>query len=136
MGELEMELALLREENARLKVERHRPPDAGRIIERMRHLRRDHSAEEHDEEASCSDRAPQPMGECLAIRDGLLEACQDVQQAIHEVRGRLGALSVDLRDGGGDRARPSPMPVPDAEEIDVELVAGAQAVSSLAQNAA
>ena len=33
-----MELALLREENARLKVERHRAPDSGRIIERMRHL--------------------------------------------------------------------------------------------------
>lgn len=38
LGDLEMELALLREENARLKVERHRPPDAGSVIERMRHL--------------------------------------------------------------------------------------------------
>lgn len=133
MGELEMELALLREENARLKVERHRPPDAGRIIERMRHLRRDHSAGGQDEHP---DRGSQPMGECLAIRDGLMEACEDVQLAIREVRGRLGALSVDLRDGGGDRVRPNPMPVPDVEEIDVELVAGAQAVSSLAQHAA
>src|SRR5450755_84657 len=38
MGELETELALLREENAWLKVERQRPADAGRIVERMREL--------------------------------------------------------------------------------------------------
>jgi len=135
MGELEMELALLREENARLKVERHRQPDTGRVIERMRDLRLEHIAEGDDEEAaSRSDR--QPLEECLAIRDGLMDACQDVQRAIEGVRGRLGALSVDLREGAGDRARPNPMPDTHAEEIDVEMTVGAQASSSLAQNAA
>src|ERR1700730_14973390 len=48
MADLEMELALLREEDARVKVERHRAPDAGRVIERMRHLGQARQVEQLD----------------------------------------------------------------------------------------
>jgi hypothetical protein len=136
VGELEMELALLREENARLKVERHRPPDAGRIIERMRDLGQEHPAEQGDGEASRLDHTGQATGECLTTRDDLVVACQEVQQAIEGVRGRLGALSVDLQEGIGDRARPAPIAVSDAEGVDLGLAAQARASSGLAQNVA
>jgi hypothetical protein len=88
MKELEMELSLLREENARLKVERHRPPDAGRVIERMRHLGAEHGREESALDPNALEAA-QTMHECLAIRDGLVAACQEVQQAMQGIRGRL-----------------------------------------------
>jgi hypothetical protein len=136
MGELEMELALLREENARLKVERHRPPDSGQVIERMRDLGREHSAGGQGEAVRPTEAghgAGQAIVECLAMRDGLMEACQDVQEAIGGVRERLGALAVDLQDGGGG---PNRIAVPAAEEIDAELAVGVRASSSLAQNAA
>ena len=136
-----MELSLLREENARLKVERHRPPDAGRVIERMRHL--GGHAEERGESAELGEpsaRTPQAaraMEECLAIRDGLVLACQEVQQAMQGIRGRLGALSVDLQDGAHEHPRrPAPAPVAVAEELDGELAVEAPVASSLAQNAA
>ncbi len=135
MDELEMELSLLREENARLKVERHRPPDAGRVIERMRDLGREHPAGERDGEIAQPDRAGQAIVECLAMRDGLVAACQEVQQAIQGIRGRLGALSVDLQDGTGDRARPNRI-ASGAGEVDLELPVEARVPSSLAQNAA
>ena len=43
------------------------------------------------------------MVECLAIRDGLVEACREVQQAMQGLRSSLSGLSVDVKatDGGG-----------------------------------
>ncbi len=136
MGELEMELALLREENARLKVERHRPPDAGLVIERMRDLGHERAAERQDEEAVRPAGAGQAIVECLAMRDGLLEACQEVQQAMQEIQGRLGALALDPQGRVGDRARAKRVTVPDAEDVDVDLAVGAQAASNFARNVA
>jgi hypothetical protein len=95
LEELEMELALLREENARLKVERHRPPDAGRVIERMRHLGGDGGGEGGQPAAASA------IEDCRAMRDGLLDACHEVQLAMQGIRGRLGELAVDLQDGVG-----------------------------------
>jgi hypothetical protein len=95
LGELEMELALLREENARLKVERHRPPDPGRIIDRMRDLRQEPHAGEAD------DAVARVAIECLALRAGLLEACQEIQQAMQGMQSRLGTLSVAVEARGG-----------------------------------
>jgi len=115
-----MELALLREENARLKVERHRPPDAGRVIERMRHLGRERSAEE----AAPPEGAGQSIAECQAMRDGLIGACQEVQRAMQGIRGRLGELSVDLQEGVEARAKPNLIAVSDTDEVDVELAGG------------
>jgi hypothetical protein len=133
LGELEMELALLREENARLKVERHRPPDAGRVIERMRHL---------GDGESIEPAAANAIDDCRAMRDGLIIACHEVQLAMQGIRGRLGELAVDLQDevvehvGVGDRAIPDPIAVSAVGEIDVEPAVGAQASPGLIQSAA
>jgi hypothetical protein len=99
LGELEMELALLREENARLKVERHRRPDPGRIIDRMRDLRQESHAGQAD------DAVARALIECLALRAGLLEACQEIQQAMQGMQSRLGTLSVAVEARGADQER-------------------------------
>ncbi len=106
MGELETELALLREENAWLKVERHRAPDAGRIVERMRELAQASEAQAQQSASSETSDAAQAMVECVAIRDGLLEACEEIQQAMQGIRSRLSGLSVDVQGKNGDRQRP------------------------------
>jgi hypothetical protein len=49
-GDLELNLLLLREENARLKEERHRPPDVGTMIEQMRRIAVERSEDELSDE--------------------------------------------------------------------------------------
>jgi uncharacterized small protein (DUF1192 family) len=135
MGELETELALLREENARLKVERHRPADAGHVIERMRSLRQESPAEQRDGAAPRAAEA-QMIAECLAVRDGLMEACQEVQQAMQGIRSKLGALAGDIQHRAGDRAKPNRLTVSAVETLDIELAVAAEASSGLAQRVA
>jgi hypothetical protein len=86
---LETELALLREENATLKVDGHRPADTGRIIDGMRELRESAQNTEVLVEA--------------ATRDGLLDACREIQQAMQGMRRRLNELPLD-----GDRGLTDP----------------------------
>jgi hypothetical protein len=95
MGELETELALLREENAQLKVERHRPADVGHVIERMRSLRLQTSGATVGESAAPGEEL-QTIAACLAMREGLMEACQEAQQAMQGIRAKLGALAGDI----------------------------------------
>jgi hypothetical protein len=130
MGELEMELALLREENARLKVEHHRPSDVGRVIERMRNLGLAFPAERRGEGGSEDREDAHAMLECLAVRDGLVEACHEVQQAMQAMRSRLSGLSLDAHGGARDRAMAAPAVVPAADELDLELATGARASSN------
>ncbi len=143
MGELEMELSLLREENARLKIEHHRAPDTGRVIERMRQL-----GEEREDEIASEDQSPasetaQAIVECLAIRDALLEACSDIQQAMQGIRGRLGALSSDALEPSSNQKVAAQIE-PAQAELDLELALGATAtepgdlsdLSDLSQSAA
>jgi hypothetical protein len=118
LGELEMELALLREENARLKVERHRPPDAGSVIERMRHLGGESPTESRDEAAGPGSSG-QAVEDCLAMRDGLIAACHEVQLAMQGIRGRLGELSVDdLQDGVAESTGSAHLAVDEAKLLD------------------
>lgn len=84
LEELETEVALLREENAWLKVERQRPPDLGRILERARSLAQ---AEE--------DPAQQ--------REGLLAACGEIKQAVQRVGQRLSGLTIAAEEAGEAR---------------------------------
>jgi hypothetical protein len=130
MGELEMELALLREENARLKVERHRPPNVGRVIERMRNLGPVFPPERRGEDGSEDREAAHAMLECLAVRDGLVEACHEVQEAMQAMRSRLSGLSLDAHGGAWDRAISAPAVVPAPNELDLELAAGTRASSN------
>jgi hypothetical protein len=135
-GELETELALLREENAWLKVERHRPADTGRIVESMRELGQAPHVPAGETEASAAEDPARTMVECLAIRDGLLEACKEVQQAMQGLRSRLTGLSVDVNARTGNRAGRNPISTPSTEGADLELAGETRANSDLSKNAA
>jgi hypothetical protein len=128
-GELEMELALLREENARLKVERHRPADPGRIIERMRNLRQEPGAVPADDGLSRS------IVECLALRDGLLEACQEIQQAMQGMQSRIGTLSVTVEAKDRQLRTGRPAAGVAAEDVDLARDAGLAVNADLARGA-
>ncbi len=133
MGELEAEITLLREENARLKVDRHRPTDAGHVIERMRSIRPEPATARHDGEGTPPAHV---IAECLAVRDGLMDACQEVQQAMQGIRGRLGALAGDIQGRTGDRPLPASLAASAVEAMDLELTVAADASPEFAQNAA
>lgn len=85
LEELETEVALLREENAWLKVERHRPPDLGRILERARSL-------------------AQPGESPAQEREGLLAACGEIKQAVQGIGRRLSGLTIAAEESAEARA--------------------------------
>lgn len=88
--DLRLQVMLLREENARLKAARHKPVDTGSMIERMRTLAQSGTElEQLDESWSV-------LAECLALREGLDQACIEIQAAISSVRERLGSLGVGV----------------------------------------
>jgi hypothetical protein len=134
MDELEAEITLLREENARLKIERHRPTDAGHVIERMRSIRPESATARLDGEGAAP--PAQVIAECLAIRDGLMEACQEVQRAMQGIRGRLGALAGDMQGRAGDRAMNARLAASTVEALDIDLAVAADVSPALAQSAA
>jgi hypothetical protein len=123
LAELEMELALLREENARLKVEQHRPADAGRMIDRMRHFERTHCSGQPDQ-AGGADRGPaEAVEELVLMRDGLVEACREIQRSSQAIRGRLTGLSAAVESESPRHvlARPAVVPPPAVAPFDVAL---------------
>jgi hypothetical protein len=89
---LKLQVVLLSEENARLKAERRRPSDIGTLIDQMREL----GAQEGPGEVV--DEAWTMLSECLVMRQGLEQACAEIQAAIVGVRERLGSLTVRLED--------------------------------------
>ncbi len=44
--------------------------------------------------------------ECLVMRDGLLDACREIEQTMEAVHHRLGALPVTVQAGAGERSAP------------------------------
>jgi hypothetical protein len=136
MSELETELALLREENARLKVERHRPADAGRVIERMRSIRQDAPGAQREDGTPSGADGGQALAELLALRDGLMDACQEVGQAMQGIRGRLETLTGEIHSRTGERAMSERLAVPTAEAMDDEPGSVEEGSSELAQSVA
>jgi hypothetical protein len=136
MGQLETELALLREENAQLKVERHRPADAGHVIERMRSLRVRPSTERQAGEGGQSSDVTDAIGECLAVREGLMVACQEVQQAMQGIRGRLGALAGNIHNRPGARPGPDAIASAIVESVEMEPSVALESPSELAKSVA
>ena len=89
---LKLQVMLLSEENARLKSERHRPSDVGTLIDQMRELG------DQEGPGEVLDEAWTMLSECLVIRQGLEQACVEIQAAIAGVRERLGSLTIRLDD--------------------------------------
>jgi hypothetical protein len=82
-SELRLQLMLLREENARLKSARHQPASPGSVIDRVRVLGTPAT------DAEDLDNAWALLSDCMRIREGLDEACLEIQSAIDSVRDRL-----------------------------------------------
>lgn len=86
--QLEAELALLREENARLAIRARSAADARPWDERIRAL-----VPGGEPSAQAGERAMELLTECQLLRGALVEACRDVEAAMGEIRGRLEALA-------------------------------------------
>jgi len=89
--ELEREVALLREENARLRVARERTGDRPvneRVLGALRLLRDDDAADPADDDGG-GDEAWQLLTECMLLRDGLVDACGELERGARELRRRL-----------------------------------------------
>lgn len=82
--QLESELALLREENARLKVKQVRAERS--LTERVRELLPPH------DEAGSADETWELLTDCLLLRDGLIDACREIELGVRATRERLDAL--------------------------------------------
>jgi hypothetical protein len=88
---LETELALLREENARLRFERAQRPDAGSLVERLRALS---EAQPHNEDHR--DAAWHLIGEALVMREVLVDVCKEIGQTTITLQTRLANLGLEL----------------------------------------
>jgi len=64
-------------------------PDRGQFSERV-----------YEEAQSLVEETWSVLTECLGIRDGLLEACREVEEAMGSMQRRLGALSVAIDSKG------------------------------------
>jgi hypothetical protein len=95
---LKLQVMLLSEENARLKAACHRPSDIGTLIDQMRLLG------VQEDEGEVLDEAWTMLSECLVIREGLEQACIEIQSAIGDVRARLGSLAIRFDDATPVRA--------------------------------
>jgi hypothetical protein len=103
---LEAELALLREENARLKVDAAKPPGPGRAIERLRGVVEIASAQPAANEADRADEAWQALSEATMLREVLADVCVEVQNAIAAVHTRLQAVASPETSDGASVAPP------------------------------
>jgi hypothetical protein len=92
--QLEAEVALLREENARLKIRGARGGGERPWDERMRDL-----VPGEQPPDLRGDDAWALLTECQVLRTALVDACRDVEAAMAQIRGRLEALPEPGRGG-------------------------------------
>ena len=85
--DLQAELVLLREENARLKAAPHRGPDIAGLLARARAL----PAADSDPD-SAADESTRLVVEGLVMRQSLLEICREIERAMVTFEARLNAL--------------------------------------------
>jgi hypothetical protein len=90
--DLKVQLMLLREENARLKMANRRDSDIGTLIGQLRHLGSTAG------ETEIGDEVWSLLTELLVIREGLERACIEIEASILTVHERLRLLSVKFDD--------------------------------------
>ena len=88
--DLKLQVMLLREENTRLKAARYKPADPGSVIEQVRVLA------DSDGMGDLLDETWDVLAECLALREGLDRACEEIENAISSVRERLRRLGAKI----------------------------------------
>jgi hypothetical protein len=92
LEELEREVALLREENARLKLARERAADRP-VNERLRAAFAAASAGDGDD--GDGEDPWEVLTECMLLRETMLDACRELERGAAELRTRLETLLVD-----------------------------------------
>jgi hypothetical protein len=95
--ELEQEIALLREENARLKLAREHAEDRP-LNERLRAALA--AAGNGGETDSDGEEPWEVLTECMLLRETMLDACRELERGAAELRTRLETL---LNDGSPER---------------------------------
>jgi len=98
LEQLEREVALLREENARLKLAREHAEDRP-VNERLRAAL---AAASPDGERDPDSEEPwEVLTECMLLRETMLDACRELERGAAELRTRLETL---LADGSAERS--------------------------------
>jgi len=87
------ELALLREENARLSAAAHEPASLGRLVARARAL----GAARDDSDDG--DDAAQLLIDGVVLRESLLEVCGELERSIAAVKARLDGIGHEVGSG-------------------------------------
>ena len=94
IAELEAELALLREENARLKFEKAKASDAASVVDVVRAAAAARTVRDEDLE----DEAWHVLAETVTIRTALVQVCEEIEAGVRSLRERLAALGSDIPD--------------------------------------
>lgn len=97
LEELEQEVALLREENARLKLAREHAEDRP-LNERLRAALA--AASDGGERDPEGEEPWEVLTECMLLRETMLDACRELERGAAELRTRLETL---LADGSAER---------------------------------
>jgi hypothetical protein len=84
---LQAEIALLREENARLKADEHQLPGLGTLLAHARAL-----PTAIDGHAEATDEAAGMLVETMVIRQALLDACAQIELSMAAVKTKLDGL--------------------------------------------
>jgi hypothetical protein len=87
METLQAEIALLREENARLKADAHQLPGLGTLLAHARAL-----PSAIDGRAEATDEAAEMLVETMVIRQALLDACAQIELSMAAVKTKLDGL--------------------------------------------
>lgn len=89
--QLEQEVALLREENARLRVARERTADRP-VNERVRDMLPLLRAQANGADEDDGDEPWELLTECMLMRDSLADACWEIERGARELRRRLESI--------------------------------------------
>lgn len=96
LQEARAELALLREENARLSAAVHEPANLGRLVARARALAAAQDGRDGGDEVA------QMLIDGVVLRESLLEVCRELERSIAAVKARLDGIEHEA--GFGSRA--------------------------------
>lgn len=93
--ELEVEVALLREENTRLKL-KHQRARSRPVHERV------HELLPHRADGATDGEPWELLADCWLLREDLTDACREIERSVRETRKRLESIALD-----GQRDAPS-----------------------------
>ncbi len=100
LDSMEAEIALLREDNARMRIGQAKPPDAGRLVERLRVLA---EVKHHGEGGPLQiddqgDEIWQILSEAMLVRSVLIDVCTEIGQVVLTLQRRLDSMAPQTGD--------------------------------------